>query len=166
MFAGVLRNLGVDHEEKEPKRVVNKIVTVAGETATKKAETAGAASDVASRKGGKPQGNVAAGTQSSGSAGSKGPESGATPISAHVKETEVDPGHVELIMKNSSKRSGEEKKSEASPATKNIATGKPTIGKKGSLRTLYTNVSTGKCSHTCTPFYLFAFGLCLTYFLY
>ncbi|MFS8034164.1 hypothetical protein Hanom_Chr17g01578011 [Helianthus anomalus] len=51
MFAGVLHNLGVEHEEKKPKRVATKKVTVAGGAANKKAETAGAASDTASRKG-------------------------------------------------------------------------------------------------------------------
>ncbi|MFS7997203.1 hypothetical protein Hanom_Chr12g01138911 [Helianthus anomalus] len=51
MFAGVLRSLGDDHEEKKPKRFVKKKVIVAGGAATKKAETVGATFDVASRKG-------------------------------------------------------------------------------------------------------------------
>ncbi|MFS7997202.1 hypothetical protein Hanom_Chr12g01138901 [Helianthus anomalus] len=85
----------------------------------------------------KHQGSVAAGARSSESADSKGTESGATSTSAHVEETEVDPGHVELIRKNVSKRSREKTKSKASPAGKKIGTSKPAIGKKGSFRTLY-----------------------------
>ncbi|KAJ0729464.1 hypothetical protein HanLR1_Chr07g0253201 [Helianthus annuus] len=43
VFAGVLRDLGVEHEEKRLKRVAKKKVTVAGGTTSKKTETAGAA---------------------------------------------------------------------------------------------------------------------------
>ncbi|KAF5771477.1 hypothetical protein HanXRQr2_Chr13g0565351 [Helianthus annuus] len=51
VFAGVLRDLGINNEKKKPKKSAKKKVTIAGGTARKKAETAGATSDVASRKG-------------------------------------------------------------------------------------------------------------------
>ncbi|KAJ0694926.1 hypothetical protein HanPI659440_Chr15g0614371 [Helianthus annuus] len=51
VFAGVLHNLGVEHDEKKAKRIVKKKVTVAGGAAGKRTETADAASDVASQKG-------------------------------------------------------------------------------------------------------------------
>ncbi|KAF5799762.1 hypothetical protein HanXRQr2_Chr07g0308251 [Helianthus annuus] len=51
VFAGVLRDLGVEHEEKRLKRVAKKKVTVAGGAASKKTETADAAPVAASRKG-------------------------------------------------------------------------------------------------------------------
>ncbi|MFS8022492.1 hypothetical protein Hanom_Chr16g01440051 [Helianthus anomalus] len=95
----VLHNLGIDPEEKKPKWVGKKKVTVVGGAATKKPEVTGATSDAASRKGtarfrqgslddfvyvadsfeelyaigGKPQGNVATGARSFRSAGSKDP---------------------------------------------------------------------------------------------
>ncbi|KAJ0588035.1 hypothetical protein HanIR_Chr04g0169981 [Helianthus annuus] len=141
-MVGVLRNLGNDHEEKKPKRVSKKKVTVAEGVAHKMLEVTGAASDVVSRKGGKPLVNVAASAWSSGSIGSKEQHSGATPTSTPTDEAEADPSNVELIRKNTSKRPREEIKSEAAPGAKKVATGKPAIGKKGTLRTLYTDVST------------------------
>ncbi|KAF5822974.1 hypothetical protein HanRHA438_Chr01g0033961 [Helianthus annuus] len=178
---GVLRNLGVDPEEKKPKRASKKKTTAAGGVAVKKTEVASATSDAASQKGtpqfrqsrledfvyvadsfeelyaigGKPPGSVAVGARSSGSAGSKGPESGATPTSAHAEEAEEESDPEKLIRKNASKRSREETKSEASPDAKKIAGSKPVIGKKRSLRTLYTEVSPGKYSYTC--FFLLPF---------
>ncbi|MFS7912594.1 hypothetical protein Hanom_Chr02g00131791 [Helianthus anomalus] len=120
MFAGVFCNLGVDPEEKKPKRVLKKKITVVGGTVVKKMEVTSTTSDVASRKGGKPQCSMASCTRSSlGSAGSKGPESGATHTSIKVEETKVDPDPEEMIRKNASKRSRAEI----------------------NLRTLYTEVS-------------------------
>ncbi|KAL9994251.1 hypothetical protein Hdeb2414_s0937g00964091 [Helianthus debilis subsp. tardiflorus] len=51
LFAGVLRNLGVDPEKKKPKRVSKKKTTAAGGAAVNKTEVTGATSDVASRNG-------------------------------------------------------------------------------------------------------------------
>ncbi|KAJ0905806.1 hypothetical protein HanRHA438_Chr07g0317301 [Helianthus annuus] len=51
VFAGVLHDLGVEHEEKRLKRVAKKKVTVAGGAASKKTETTGATSVAASWKG-------------------------------------------------------------------------------------------------------------------
>ncbi|KAJ0561651.1 hypothetical protein HanRHA438_Chr06g0284051 [Helianthus annuus] len=82
------------------------------------------------------------GVRSSGSAGSKGPGSGAAPTSVHVEKTEKDPDPKKLILKNASKRSREETKSEAYPAAKKVA-GSKLIGKKGSLRTHYSEVLPG-----------------------
>ncbi|MFS7968316.1 hypothetical protein Hanom_Chr09g00796001 [Helianthus anomalus] len=169
VFGGVLRDLGVEHKEKRPKRVAKKKVTVAGGAASKNAKIAGAASDAASQKGtvrfhqsnledfiyvadsfeelyaigGKSQDDAAATARSSGSAGSKGPESNTTPTFVHIEETEAELEAEELIRKNASKRSHAETKTETTPPAKKVATGKP-IGKKGSLRTLYTDVVTKK----------------------
>ncbi|MFS7912972.1 hypothetical protein Hanom_Chr02g00136191 [Helianthus anomalus] len=168
VFAGVLRNLGIDHEEKKPKRFSKKKVTVAEGVAIKKPKVTGASSDGASRKGtarfqqsnlddflyvadcferlnsigGKPHVTVATDAWSAGSAGSKEQPSSATPTSTPADEEEADSGNVKLIRKNASKRPCEETKSEVSLKAKKFATSKPTIGKKGSLRTLYTDVST------------------------
>ncbi|KAF5779150.1 hypothetical protein HanRHA438_Chr12g0567301 [Helianthus annuus] len=170
VFAGVLRDLGIDHEEKRPKKATKKKVTVAGGAARKKAETAGAASDIASRKGTtrfrqsnledfvivddsfeelpdvgeKYQSSAAAAARSSGSAGSKGPESGATPSSIDAKETETEPEAEKLFRKTPSKRPRVEKTATTPPAKK-AATGKP-IGKKGSFRSHYSDVSPVICS--------------------
>ncbi|MFS7899159.1 hypothetical protein Hanom_Chr05g00405321 [Helianthus anomalus] len=48
LFVGVLRNLGVDPEEKKPKRVSKKKTTTAGGTGIKKTEVASATSDAGS----------------------------------------------------------------------------------------------------------------------
>ncbi|KAM0057522.1 hypothetical protein Hdeb2414_s0005g00159131 [Helianthus debilis subsp. tardiflorus] len=169
VFAVVLRDLGVEHEEKRLKRPAKKKVTVAGGAASKKVETAGAASDVASRKGttrfrqsnlkgfvivadsleewyaidGKHQSNAAAAARSSRSAGSKGPDSGTTPTFIHFEETEAGHEAKKLIRKNASKRSRAETGTETTPPAKNATTGKH-IGKKGSLRSHYSEVSPGK----------------------
>ncbi|MFS7947862.1 hypothetical protein Hanom_Chr06g00553171 [Helianthus anomalus] len=80
---------------------------------------------------------MVAGTRSSGSAGSKGPKSGATLTSTHAQESEEDLVPEKLIQKNASKRACEGTNSLASPAAKMVTSSKPAIGKKGSLRTLY-----------------------------
>ncbi|MFS8034128.1 hypothetical protein Hanom_Chr17g01577591 [Helianthus anomalus] len=157
VFSGVLRDLGVEHEEKRLKRPAKKKVTVTGGATSKKVETVGAVSDAAFRKcatrfqhlkdfvivadaleelyaiNGKPQSNVVAATRSSGSAGSKGPDSGTTPTSVNVEETEAEPEAEKLIWKNASKRSHAQMGTETTPPAKNGATGKH-IGKKGSPR--------------------------------
>ncbi|KAJ0683496.1 hypothetical protein HanPI659440_Chr16g0658911 [Helianthus annuus] len=163
VFAGVLCDLGVEHEEKRLKRPAKKKVTVVGGAASKKIETAGAASDVASRKGttrfrqsnleefvivddsleelyaigGKPQSNAAT---TAGSAGSKGTDSGTTPTFVHVEETKAEPEAEKLVRKNASKRSRADTGTETTPPAKIAATGKHN-GKKGSLRSHYSEFS-------------------------
>ncbi|MFS7918552.1 hypothetical protein Hanom_Chr03g00202521 [Helianthus anomalus] len=51
MFSNVLRNLGIDPDEKIPKRVSKKKVTVSGGTTVKETEIASLKLDAASRKG-------------------------------------------------------------------------------------------------------------------
>ncbi|MFS7970680.1 hypothetical protein Hanom_Chr09g00823801 [Helianthus anomalus] len=170
LLAGVLRNLGVDPEEKKPKRVSKKKVTVARGAAGKKTVVTGAILDdfvyVADSFeelyaiGGKPQGSMVAGARSSGRAGSRGPESGATPTSTHAEETEEDLDPEKLISKNTSKIFHDENKSEASPVVKKVAGSTPAIGKKRSLRSLYSKVSTDKCSHACAFVLPFSFIFC------
>ncbi|MFS7918535.1 hypothetical protein Hanom_Chr03g00202331 [Helianthus anomalus] len=123
MFAGVLRNLGIDPDEKIPKRVSKKKVIVARGTTVKETKVTDVKSDAASRKGTaqfrqssledfiyvvdsfeelyaigeKAQGSASTDMRSLGSTGSVGPESGTTPTSIHVEEPEANIGHVELI---------------------------------------------------------------------
>ncbi|MFS7920677.1 hypothetical protein Hanom_Chr03g00227651 [Helianthus anomalus] len=158
VFAGVLRGLGVEHEEKRPERVAKKKDTVAGGAASKKVETASAASDVVSGKGtarfhqsnledfvyvadsfeelyaigGKSQGGATAAARSSGNAGSKGPNSGATPTSVHIEETEVEPDAEELTRKNASMRSCVETKTVTAPLLKRLPIASLS-GRKGAL---------------------------------
>ncbi|MFS7968193.1 hypothetical protein Hanom_Chr09g00794621 [Helianthus anomalus] len=136
--------------------------TVAGGAAVQKTEVTGATSDAASRKyttqfrqskledfeelhaiGGKPQASVVAGARSPGSAGSRGLESGEAPTSAHAEETKEDPDPMKLIQKNTSKRSRDETKFEAYPTAKKVSGSTPAIGKKGSLTSVYSEVSHG-----------------------
>ncbi|KAJ0462472.1 hypothetical protein HanOQP8_Chr16g0638461 [Helianthus annuus] len=94
VFAGVLCDLGVEHEEKRLKRPAKKKVTVSNAAAT------------------------------AGSAGSKGTDSGATPTFVHVEETEAEPEAEKLVRKNASKRSRADTGTETTPPAKNAATGK------------------------------------------
>ncbi|MFS7952847.1 hypothetical protein Hanom_Chr07g00611711 [Helianthus anomalus] len=140
MFAGVLRNLGIDHEENKPKRVRKKKVTVAEGVAQKMLEVTGATSDVV--------------WKASSERGGQRAELWKhwcerkilrhDPHSNSCRRREADLGIVELIRKNTSKRPREETKCETAPRAKKVATGKPAIGKKGTPRTLYTDVSTEK----------------------
>ncbi|KAF5801724.1 hypothetical protein HanRHA438_Chr06g0260641 [Helianthus annuus] len=162
VFAGVLRDLRIDHEEKRPKKTAaKKKVTVTG-GASKKVGATRATSDAASKNGtlhfrqsnledfvvatdtlglhnigDKPQSSAVAVARSTGSARLKGPDFGATPSFIH-EEAETEKPEAEKLIR---------KRSRAETATttclaKKIATGKP-IEKKGSLRSLYTDVSPG-----------------------
>ncbi|MFS8003740.1 hypothetical protein Hanom_Chr13g01217451 [Helianthus anomalus] len=95
--------------------------------------------------GGMPKATVIVGARSRGSVSSKGQPYGATPTSIPVEEdAEVDP-FPELTRKNGSKRQREESMPDPTLGAKKIASGKPSIGKKGSVRSLYTHTSPGKC---------------------
>ncbi|MFS7965960.1 hypothetical protein Hanom_Chr09g00768251 [Helianthus anomalus] len=143
--ASVLRDLGIDHEKKKPKKVVKKKVTVAGGMSMKKTETTGVASDVASMKGTSRfrQSKSSSSPNGPGScvmcsriAGSKGPDSSASPSSiVEETETETKPEAEKLIRKRPRAET-----TDTTPPAKNVATGKP-IGKKGSLRSHYSDVS-------------------------
>ncbi|MFS7987398.1 hypothetical protein Hanom_Chr11g01022201 [Helianthus anomalus] len=98
MFAGLLHNLGVDPDEKKQKRISKKKVATAGGAAVKKKTYLYVI-------GGKPQGGTMTTTQGSGSAGSKGPDSGVAPLSDHEEETGVDPEAERLIRNNTLKTS-------------------------------------------------------------
>ncbi|KAJ0779741.1 hypothetical protein HanPI659440_Chr06g0229861 [Helianthus annuus] len=160
VFAGVLRDLGIDHEEKRPKKTAaKKKVTVTG-GASKKVGATHAASDAASKNGtlhfrqsnledfvvatdtlglhnigDKPQSSAMAVARSTGSARLKGPDFGATPSFIH-EEAEIEKPEAEKLIR---KRSRAETATTTSLAKK-IATGKPNE-KKGSLRSPYTDVS-------------------------
>ncbi|KAJ0914782.1 hypothetical protein HanPSC8_Chr06g0242511 [Helianthus annuus] len=157
---GVLRDLGIDHEEKRPKKTAaKKKVTITG-GANKKVGATHAASDAASKNGtlhfrqsnledfvvatdtlglhnigDKPQSSAVAVARSTGSARLKGPDFGATPSFIH-EEAEIEKPEAEKLIR---KRSRAETATTTSLAKK-IATGKP-IEKKGSLRSPYTDVS-------------------------
>ncbi|KAF5758815.1 hypothetical protein HanRHA438_Chr16g0746181 [Helianthus annuus] len=94
LFAGVLHNLGVDPDEKKPKRVSKKKAATASGAAVKKTMVAEVTSDAGSQKGGKPQGGAARGSRS---VGSKGPDTGVTPLSDHEEGAGADPEAEELI---------------------------------------------------------------------
>ncbi|KAJ0441599.1 hypothetical protein HanIR_Chr16g0799621 [Helianthus annuus] len=127
VFAGVLRDLEIGHEEKRPKKTAaKKKVTVAEGATSKKVGTTRATSDAASKKGtarfrqsnlegfvtvadsfeelhnvgSKPQSSGAAAARRSGSAGSKGPDFGATPSSIH-EEAKTEEPKAKLIRKRS-----------------------------------------------------------------
>ncbi|KAM0049889.1 hypothetical protein Hdeb2414_s0008g00291241 [Helianthus debilis subsp. tardiflorus] len=165
--SSVLHNLGVDPDEKKPKRVSKKKAATAGGATVKKTEVTDATSDAGSHKGitcfiqinledfvmvvdsledlhvigGKPQHGMMATSRGSGSAVSKGLDSGVTPLSDHEEEAGVDPEAEKLIRKNALKMSRAETKPESSPIAKKVVVGKPAIGKKGDPRDLYTEVS-------------------------
>ncbi|MFS8006296.1 hypothetical protein Hanom_Chr14g01247551 [Helianthus anomalus] len=104
---GVLHDLGIDSEQKIPKKyaVKKKKITVAGGVTI---------------------------ARSSGSTGSRGPDSGATPSSAHEEEeTEAEVKAEKLIRKRPRVET-----TATTPPIEKVATSKP-IGKKGSLRSLY-----------------------------
>ncbi|KAM0027657.1 hypothetical protein Hdeb2414_s0019g00542751 [Helianthus debilis subsp. tardiflorus] len=118
LFAGVLHNLVVNPDEKTPKMVSKKKTTTARGATIKKTEVAGTTSDAESQK---------------------GTDTSAAPI---VEEPEEDRDPEVLIWKNAAKRSREETRTETPPGAKKVAIGKP-IGKKGSLRSHYYEVSPG-----------------------
>ncbi|KAF5781849.1 hypothetical protein HanRHA438_Chr11g0501471 [Helianthus annuus] len=160
IFAGVLRDLGIDPEEKKTKKVATKKsapkkkVNVEAGATSKQSRGADisqkgtlrfrqsnledyiVASDSLedlSRVGKKSKSSVAAASKSSGSAGSRATESGATPSSLHEEEEEeVEEEGVQLVVR---KRSREEAAA-TTPPTQKVVAAKP-IGKQGRLRSLY-----------------------------
>ncbi|KAM0063280.1 hypothetical protein Hdeb2414_s0003g00089181 [Helianthus debilis subsp. tardiflorus] len=161
IFVGVLRDLGIDPEEKKKKPTrKKKVINLEPEVISKKGRSSHAASGAAdkgtlrlrqsnlkdyviisdsleglSHIGGKKVG--AGGSKSSGSAGSRNPDAGATPPSvAHVEEEEEEEDEEEpaasLIVW---KRSRSETTAGGSVAPK--AGEVPVLGKKSNLRSLY-----------------------------
>ncbi|KAM0040306.1 hypothetical protein Hdeb2414_s0012g00392221 [Helianthus debilis subsp. tardiflorus] len=134
IFAGVLRNLGIDTEGKKKKSKKKKIITIDAEVTSKKGGssrvTAGAAN-----KGEKKTG--AAGSKSSGSVGSRNPDAGATPSSITVDDDEEEEEKEEEPARKliSKKRSRGETTVGASVAQK--AGEGLVIGKQSNLHSLY-----------------------------
>ncbi|KAJ0458094.1 hypothetical protein HanIR_Chr15g0781181 [Helianthus annuus] len=160
IFAGVLRNLGIDTEEKKKKSKKKKIITIDVEVTSKKGRssrvTAGAAdkgtlrlhqSDLEdyvitsdSLEGLSHIGvkrTRGAGSKSSGSTGSRNPDAGATPSSIAVDDDEEEEEEEEEPAKKliSRKRSRGETTAGASVAQK--AGEGLVIGKQSNLRSLY-----------------------------
>ncbi|KAJ0921052.1 hypothetical protein HanPSC8_Chr05g0187041 [Helianthus annuus] len=162
IFAGVLRDLGIDPEEKKkkPSKKKNKVITIDPEPTSKKGGSSRATTG-ASEKGTLRfrQSNLedyviasdsfkglsrigekkssAAGSRSYGSAGLRNPDAGATPSSIALDEKEeVEEQEEDPALKLvSRKRSREEVAVELKLAQK--AGGAPVIGKQSSLRSLY-----------------------------
>ncbi|XP_021996358.1 uncharacterized protein LOC110893564 [Helianthus annuus] len=132
VFAGVLRNLGIDPEEKKKKpNKRKKVITLDAEVTSKKGGSSRATASAAD-KGEK----SAAGSKSSGSAVSRNPDAGATPSSIALdeeEEEEEEEEHAEKLI--SRKRSREETTAGASVAQK--AGEGLVIGKQSNLRSLY-----------------------------
>ncbi|KAJ0808594.1 hypothetical protein HanPI659440_Chr01g0005091 [Helianthus annuus] len=159
IFAGVLRNLGIDLEEKKKKPKKKKVITLDVDVTSKKGGSSHATIGVAdkgtlrlrqsnledyviisdsfeglSRIGEKKAG--AAGSKSSGSAGSRNPDAGATPSSvAHgegedEEEVEEEEPAVQLIRKRS-------REAEIGASVMSKPGGAPLIRKRSNLRSLY-----------------------------
>ncbi|KAJ0620367.1 hypothetical protein HanHA300_Chr00c1083g0838501 [Helianthus annuus] len=162
IFAGVLRDLGIDPEEKKKKKTSKKkkkVITIDAEVTSKKGGSSHAtvgASDKGTLR--FRQSNLevyvivsdsleslfrigekkasAAGSKSSGSPGSRNPDAGATPSSIALDEEEEKEHEEEPAAKLvSRKRSREETIAGVKAAQK--AGGAPVIGKQSSLRSLY-----------------------------
>ncbi|KAJ0694352.1 hypothetical protein HanPI659440_Chr15g0607791 [Helianthus annuus] len=135
IFAGVLRDLGIDPEErakKAPTKKKAKKVTVDTGATCKKGGSSRAAATTQD-KGEKKKSSTAA-SKSSGSAGSRIPEAGATPSSIALDEEEEE-DHEEAVAKLvSRKRTRAEAAAGAKPAQKVVG---PVIGKHSSMRSLY-----------------------------
>ncbi|KAM0056929.1 hypothetical protein Hdeb2414_s0006g00224291 [Helianthus debilis subsp. tardiflorus] len=163
IFAGMLRDLGIDPEEKKkkPSKKKKKVITIDPEPTSKKGGSSRATTG-ASEKGTLRfwQSNLedyvlasdsleglsrigekkssAAGSRSSGSAGSRNPDAGATPSSIALDEEDEEEEQEEedpALKLVSRKRSREEVAVEPKVAQK--AEGVPVIGKQSSLRSLY-----------------------------
>ncbi|MFS7928884.1 hypothetical protein Hanom_Chr04g00326051 [Helianthus anomalus] len=164
IFAGVLRDLGIDPEDRPKKAIKKKIkyVTVDTGATSKKGGNSCAATasqdkgilrfrqsnlgdyvvgsdslEGLSRIGEKKKKTSGSGSKSSGSAGSRIPEAGVTPSSIALDEEEEEEEHEEEAAAKlvSWKRSREEVAGGAVPAQK--AGGGPVIGKQSRLHTLY-----------------------------
>ncbi|MFS7987444.1 hypothetical protein Hanom_Chr11g01022761 [Helianthus anomalus] len=139
IFAGVLCDLGKDSEEKpkkaptKKKRTTRKKLIVETGVTSKKA----GGSRTIPEKGEKKK-RCATASKSSGSAGSRAPESGANPSSLHVEEEEKE--GVKLVTR---KRSREDTTAGMTPLTQQAAATQP-IGRQGRLRSLY-KFSPGWC---------------------
>ncbi|KAJ0669224.1 hypothetical protein HanPI659440_Chr17g0698601 [Helianthus annuus] len=176
VFAGVLRDLRIDPEEKKIKKApTKKKVTVAGGATGKKGGATHATLELISKKGTlcfrqsnledyviasnslkglrdvgeKPQSSAIAVARSSGSAGPRGLDSGTTPSSIHEEEeTEAEVEAEKLIRKRPRTET-----SAPTPYEEDCAK-RAYRKKKGSLRSLY-RFSPGKCWH----FFLISFCL-------
>ncbi|KAJ0455181.1 hypothetical protein HanIR_Chr15g0748301 [Helianthus annuus] len=132
IFAGVLRDLGIDPEEKKKKTKKKKVITINADVTSKKggsSRTAPGAADKGEKKIG------AAGSRSSGSAGSRNPDARATPFSLAHDEEEEEEEEEEPTAKLVSRKRSRETTSGASVVQK--PGGVPLIGKQSNLRSLY-----------------------------
>ncbi|MFS7914382.1 hypothetical protein Hanom_Chr02g00152711 [Helianthus anomalus] len=157
IFAGVLRDLGIDPEEKKKKPKKNKVITIDADVTSKKGGSSRTApgvvdkgtlrfrqsnfedyviisdsleglSSVGEKKAG------AAGSRSSGSAGSRNPDARATPSSLAHDEEEEEEETEEHAVKLVRKRSRE---TTAGASLVPKPGGVPLIGKQSDLRSLY-----------------------------
>ncbi|KAJ0501515.1 hypothetical protein HanHA300_Chr11g0401661 [Helianthus annuus] len=165
IFAGVLRDLGIDLEEKKkkkkPSKKKKKVITIDPEPTSKKGGSSRATTG-ASEKGtlrfrqsnledyviasdsleglssiGEKKSSAAA-SRSSGSAGWRNPDAGATPssIALDEEEEEEEQEEEELALKPVSRKRVREEVA-AEPKIEQKAEGVPVIGKQSRLRTLY-----------------------------
>ncbi|KAJ0703781.1 hypothetical protein HanPI659440_Chr14g0555091 [Helianthus annuus] len=125
---GVLRDLGIDPEEKKKKPSKKKKTNVDSEVTSKGTgpSRATAAADKAKTKTG------AGGSKSSGSAGSRNPDAGATPSMPEDDEAEEEDAAAQLIGR---KRGRSE--TTAGVASAPTAVVLPVVGKTSNLRSLY-----------------------------
>ncbi|MFS7975860.1 hypothetical protein Hanom_Chr10g00885621 [Helianthus anomalus] len=133
IFAGVLRDLGIDSEEKKKKKtskMKKKVITIDAEVTSKKGGIAARLLVLLIK-------TSAAVSKSSGSAGSRKTDVGATPSSIALDEEEEEKEEEEehAVKLVSRKRSREEAAAEIKAAQK--AGEVPLIGKKSKLRTIY-----------------------------
>ncbi|KAJ0536654.1 hypothetical protein HanIR_Chr09g0444021 [Helianthus annuus] len=135
IFAGVLRDLGIDPEDKKKKplrkkKVVNLDPEVTSKGTGSSHATAGAAGKGLSRAAEKKTG--AGGSKSSGSAGSRNPNPGATSSTDAHEEEEEEEVTEKLISR---KRTRSE--TTTGVASTSVAGAIPLIGKTSNLRSLY-----------------------------
>ncbi|XP_022026368.1 uncharacterized protein LOC110927081 isoform X2 [Helianthus annuus] len=127
IFAGVLRDLGIDPEEKKKKPVKKK------RKAEPEVTSKGTGPSRATTAAGKAKGKAGAGgSKSSGSAGSRNPEAGATPSFPEDEEVEEEDAAAQLIRR---KRGRSEATTAVASAPTSVVI--PVIGKTSRLRSLY-----------------------------
>ncbi|KAJ0894782.1 hypothetical protein HanPSC8_Chr09g0392881 [Helianthus annuus] len=127
IFAGVLRDLGIDPEEKK-KKPVKKKKKVEPEVTSKGTGTSRATTAAVKAKGK----TGAGGSKSSGSAGSRNPEAGATPSFPEDDEAEEEDAGAQLIGR---KRGRSEATTGVASAPTSVVI--PAVGKTSKLRSLY-----------------------------
>ncbi|KAJ0850767.1 hypothetical protein HanPSC8_Chr13g0584681 [Helianthus annuus] len=127
IFAGVLRNLGIDPEEKK-KKPVKKKKKVEPEVTSKGTGPSRATTAAVKAKGK----TGAGGSKSSGSAGSRNPEAGATPSFPEDDEAEEEDAGAQLIGR---KRGRSEATTGVASAPTSVVI--PVVGKTSKLRSLY-----------------------------